>query len=366
VKTNDDVAPPGDPLGAFTSFARTVMDTVHSASARTALDDDATDFYPVPLTRAAIRPGTIYADPYGHTLVVAKWIPQTAARPGLLLAVDAQPDNTVARKRFWEGTFLFVSDTSGGPGFKAFRPIVHDEAGGRPRALYDAELENEPRFVPWSNEQAKMDSDTFYTRMSALVNPRGLEPERAYETTLDALVEQLETRVRSVDNGEQYLREHPGTIVPMPEGAAIFQTTGAWEDYATPSRDFRLIIAINVLEALPSRIVEHPEIFVLGERTPEAAKADVERLHAARSAERSIEYTRSDGSSWRLTVADVLARKRAFEIGYDPNDCVEVRWGAPDGTDERSPCRRQAPADHRARMERYRGWFRESRRPLDT
>jgi hypothetical protein len=99
-----------------------------------------------------------------------------------------------------------------------------------PRALDNAELENEPRFVPWSNEQAKMDPDTFYARMSALVNPRGLEPERAYESTLDALVEQLETRVRSVDNGERYLREHPGTIVPMPEGAAIFQTTGAWED----------------------------------------------------------------------------------------------------------------------------------------
>ena len=365
VTTNDGVALPGDPLGAFTSFARRAMDTVHSASARTALDDDATDFYPVPLTRAAIRPGTIYADPYGHTLVVTKWIPQTAARPGLLLAVDAQPDNTVARKRFWEGTFLFVSDTSGGPGFKAFRPIVHDEAGGKPRALDNAELEDQPRFVPWSNEQAKMEPDTFYVRMSALVNPLGLEPERAYESTLDALVEQLETRVRSVDNGERYLREHPGTIVTMPEGAAIFQTTGAWEDYATPSRDFRLIIAINVLEALPSRIVAHPELYVLGGRSPEAAKADVERLHAARSAERGVEYTRSDGSSWRLTVAAALARKRAFEIGYDPNDCVEVRWGAPDGSDELSPCRRRAPAEDRARMERYRGWFRESRRPLD-
>ena len=42
--TNDDVAVDGDPLGAFAAFARTVMSAVHSASARTALDDDATDF----------------------------------------------------------------------------------------------------------------------------------------------------------------------------------------------------------------------------------------------------------------------------------------------------------------------------------
>lgn len=374
--TNEDGDLPGDPRAAFAAFARTLMDAVHSGSARTALDDDATDFYPVPLERTAIRPGTIYADPYGHTLVVAKGIPQTPDRPGLLLAVDAQPDNTVARKRFWEGTFLFVPVGSAGPGFKAFRPLVHDEAGGRLRALDDAELADDRSFTRWSDEQEDLAPDAFYARMSALVNPRGLEPERAYETTLDALVEQLETRVRSVDNGEQYVREHPRTVIPMPEGPAIFETTGAWEDYATPSRDFRLIIAINVLEGLPERIVRHPELFVLGGRTPEAARAEVERLHARRSAERSITYTRSDGSPWQLTVADVIARKSAFETAYDPNDCVELRWGAretaPTGagvrasapsSDERSTCGRRAPAEQQARMERYRDWFRESRRP---
>ena len=242
---------------------------------------------------------------------------------------------------------------------------MHDEAGGRLRALTDADLADERHFTRWSDEQGTLSPDAFYARMSALVNPRGLEPERAYETTLDALVEQLETRVRSVDNGEQFVREHPRTVIPMPEGAAIFETTGPWEDYATPSRDFRLIIAINVLEGLSARIVRHPELFLLGTRTPDAARAAVERLHARRSAERSIEYIRSDGSPWRLTVADVIARKPAFETAYDPNDCIEVRWGAPPSdTNERSTCRRRAPAEQQARMETYRDWFRESRRPV--
>ena len=362
--TNEDGEVPGDPRAAFGTFARSVMDAVHSASARTALDDDATDFYPVPLDRASIRPGTVYADPYGHTLVVARWVAQTPERPGLLLAVDAQPDHTVARKRFWEGTFLFVPVPSAGPGFKAFRPLVHDQAGGKLRPLGDADLAHERRFTRWSDEQSKLSPDAFYARMSALVNPRGLEPERAYDATLDALVEQLETRVRSVDNGEDFVREHPGTLIPMPEGAAIFETSGPWEDFATPSRDFRLIIAINVLEALPARIERHPDLFVLGTRTPEAARDEVERLHASRIAERTFTYTRSDGSPWKLTVGDVIARKAAFETAYDPNDCVEVRWGAPDGVDERATCRRRAPAEQRARMESYRSWFRESRRPL--
>jgi hypothetical protein len=363
VTTNEDPAVGGDPLAAFTAFAGTLMAAVHSGSARTALDDDATDFYPVPVTRAAIRPGTTYADPYGHTLVAVGWLPQTPERPGLLFAVDAQPDHTVARKRFWEGTFLFVHVPSAGPGFKAFRPLVHDRAGERARPLTNAELEDDPRFTPWSDEQAELEPEAFYARMSALANPSGLEPERAYDAMLDALVEQLETRVRSVDNGERFVHAHPGTVIDMPEGAAIFETAGPWEDYATPSRDFRLIIAMNVLEGLPERIVRHPELFLLGPRTPEIARADVERRHAERTAERVFEYTRSDGSTWRIGIADALARKAAFETAYDPNDCVEVRWGAPEGTQERATCRRRAPAEQRARMAQYREWFRESWRP---
>jgi hypothetical protein len=93
------------------------------------------------------------------------------------------------------------------------------------------------------------------------------------------------------------------------------------------------------------------------------ARADVERLHARRARERDVAYTRSDGTPWRLTVADVLDRKSAFETSYDPNDCVEVRWGAPKDTAERSTCGRRAPGAHRVRMEAYRAWFRESRRP---
>ena len=49
-----------------------------------------------------------------------------------MLAVDAQPDNSVARKRFWEGTFLFAQTPSAGPGFKAYRtPLAGSSKDGR-------------------------------------------------------------------------------------------------------------------------------------------------------------------------------------------------------------------------------------------
>jgi hypothetical protein len=352
-----------DPLAAFKAYVRRLMDTVHSGNARTALGDEATDFYPIGLARDALRPGVIYADPYGHTLLVVKWVAQTPTQAGQLLAVDAQPDNSVGRKRFWEGTFLFASDTpSAAAGFKAFRPIARD-AAGRLRPLTNAALANDPRYTAFSQEQAHLSAEEFYARMSVLIDPRGLDPVRAYEDMLDALVEQLETRIGSVDNGERYVSVHRTPPIPMPQGASIFETVGPWEDYSTPSRDMRLIIAMNVLTALPDRIARHPELYVLNGRSAAEARAEVEALHARLIHERTIAYTRSDGSPWTLTIADILARKAAFEMSYNPNDCVEMRWGAAELTDESAPCRRRAPQEQRARMEAYRRWFRDARRP---
>ena len=99
--------------------------------------------------------------------------------------------------------------------------------------------------------------------MDKLINPKGLVPRQAYDTTLDALVEQVETRVTSIENGDAYFRKSPGSVIAMPSGAGIFETIGPWEDYSTPSRDMRLIIAINVLNGLPDKIVRHPELFVM-------------------------------------------------------------------------------------------------------
>lgn len=349
--------------GAFRQASHRIMDRVTSGVGRTALRDDATDFYPVPLSRSALWPGTVFADPYGHTLIIAKWVPQTANRSGLLLAVDAQPDNSVARKRYWEGNFLFAQTPSAGPGFKAYRaPVASGAKGGWRQPPNDA-LGDRSGLPPFAAEQAGLAPGDFYARMERLINPHGLDPDAAYAATLEALMEQIETRVRSVDNGEEYMRAHPGTVVPMPRGPAIFETTGPWEDYATPSRDMRILIALKVLADLPERIRRHPELYVLRGESAAAAAERIERLHAARLRERHITYTRSDGSPWRLSLAEIYARRSGLEIAYNPNDCVERRWGAAPGTPDFGTCRRRSPAEQRTRMEEYRPWFREARRP---
>lgn len=350
-------------MATFGEFLRiSVADTVHSGTGRVPASTDEGDYYPVPITWASLRPGTVFADPYGHVLVVAKRVPQSSTSAGILFAVDGQPDGTVARRRFWRGNFLFALDPAlGSPGFKRFRPIVITGRG--PRKLGNAEIAKHPDYSDVSLDQYEHGVDGFYDKVEDALSPSPLDPDQALTALIDALDEQVKGRVRSVKNGEDHMKKDPARI-DMPEGAAIFETTGPWEDYSTPSRDLRLLIAIDVVTRLPDRVAKRPERFAIPRgKSPADASAEVKAKLDRALADRSFDYEKSDGSKVRLTLADVIARAAALEVAYNPNDCVEARWGAPEGSAEMASCKRRAPAGQRARMERQRVWFHERRRP---
>jgi hypothetical protein len=325
-------------------------------------DDDNSDYYPVSLKQETLRPGTIYADPYGHLLVLVKRVSQTSDAAGVLLAVDGQPDGTIARKRFWRGNFLFAQDPAlGGPGFKRFRPIMRGKGGLR--RLANAEIEKNPGYGDFSRDQAALAIEDFYDRMDDVISPNPLDPDRAMREAVVALEEQVKARVTSVENGRKY-QDGGGAEVAMPDGASIFETTGAWEDFATPSRDLRLLIAIDVVRHFPDRVARRPERYAM---PPGKSAADVkdalERSLSSDLEARKFTYTRSDGSAWTLTLKDVVGRIGALEMAYNVNDCVELRWGAADGSDEAKTCKRRAPEAQRGKMTEYRAWFNERRRP---
>lgn len=345
----------------FTQFSRKLFDTVHSGSARTAIRDESTDFYPLELTRNDLWPGAVYADPYGHTLIIAKWIAPKDGLPGILFAADAQPDNSVTRKRFWEGNFLFADIAGAGPGFKAFRPVLRDE--GRLRQASNSQLSLGAPAGRLSMEQEHLSPDDFYAAMERAINPSGLRPLDAYESKLSALIEQVQTRVTAIQNGENYARQHRGSPIAMPQGPAIFETTGPWEDYASPSRDMRLLIALKVVSRFPDQIRRHPELFNLEPGSIDSTAEAIAQHHAERVLENSFRYLRSDGSPYTLTLAQLFDRHEALEVGYNPNDCAERRWGASPGTEEYQTCTRQAPPEQAGRMDQYRAWFRNTQRP---
>jgi hypothetical protein len=352
--------------GLATSFNRylpIVGNAVQSGAVRTLTNDDNTDFYTVPLTQQTLRPGTVYADPYGHVLMLVRRVPEADGAAGVFLAVDAEPDGSVTRKRFWRGNFLFVHDpTLGSPGFKHFRPIVR-EANGALRRLTNAEIAKNPQYADFSLEQSQLSAEDFYDRMDDVMSPEPLDPLRAMQDAITSLDEQVKTRVTSVENGRKYQNSGHGET-GMPDGPSIFETTGAWEDYSTPARDFRLLIAIDVVRNFPDRVVRRPDRYAIpaGKSTADV-KAEMQNVLASELAARKFSYTRSDGSQWTLTLKDVVDRMGDLEMAYNPNDCVELRWGAADRSDEASTCKRHASAAQRAKMAKYRAWFQERHWP---
>jgi hypothetical protein len=357
---------PKPPLGLVPSFGHylpILADGVHSGSARTAATDDRTDYYPVPLTDDALRPGTVYADPYGHILMISRRLPQSGDAAGVILAVDAQPDGTVARKRFWRGNFLFAQDPAlGSPGFKRFRPILRDK-NGTLRRLTNEEIANDPQYADYSLDQAKLGIEDFYDRMDDVMSPQPLDPLRAMNEAITSLEEQMNARVTSVENGRKFQNTGRGDA-EMPDGATIFETTGAWEDFATPARDLRLLIAIDVVRGFPDRVARRPERYAMPQQKSVAdVKAELQGVLASELAARKFSYTRSDGSAWTLTLKDAIDRATDLEMAYNVNDCVELRWGAAENSAEASTCKRHAPSAQRAKMTEYRAWFHERRRP---
>ncbi|HYC22580.1 MAG TPA: hypothetical protein VEI94_07750 [Candidatus Bathyarchaeia archaeon] len=348
---------------SFTTLARGVQ----SGNGRAALDDDASDFYPIELSRRALRPGVIYADPYGHILVLVDWSEGEAGHPGVLYAIDGQPDGSITRKRFWEGNFLWNPDPAlGGSGFKAFRPVVRIGSGPELRAPTNAEIAASGAYGDFSLEQAGLDGATFYDRMEALITPGTRDPLAAQQEAIVALSEAVEVRKTSVENGEKFTATHPGAVIPMPEGFAIFEASGAWEDYSTPARDLRLLIALDLVQHFEDKVLRNPRAY--GIDSPTEADGVRRTLLDDRTRELAdpklgVTYARSDGTPASLTLADLAERSAALEVAYNPNDCLEVRWGAPPGSAEASSCRRRAPEEQRRRMEVYRTWFHERRRP---
>src|SRR5260370_7118410 len=101
---------------------------------------------------------------------------QSEGGGGVLVGVDAQPDGTVARKRYWRGNFLFAQDPAlGGPGFKRFRPIVRDK-NGTLRRLTNDEIAKNPQYADYSPAQSPPRAAHFYHRMDHPFSPAPPHP----------------------------------------------------------------------------------------------------------------------------------------------------------------------------------------------
>ena len=89
----------------------------------------------------------------------------------------------------------------------------------------------------------------------------------------------------------------------------------------------------------------------------EQIKKKLQSLLSQKISELSINYTRTDGSTQKLTIGEILERRDAFEMAYNPNDGIEIRWGAPENSSERAGCNRHAPPSQLEKMRSVRTLF---------
>ncbi len=350
-----------NPVRRFNAFVREWVGwAVHSGTTRTLASDDSSDFYPVALTRSSLRPGRIFVDPAGHVFVVSQQRPGTSQQLGLLFGIDGHPDRTVSRKRFSRGTFVYNHRYKTG-GFKAFRPVVFE--GGRIRHLSNAEIL--ARHGDFSLEQTSLaTSRAFYDRVQEALNPYPLRPRQVYASKIRALHEALLERVKAVALGVAFMERNQWRPVQIPRGPAIFETTGTWERFSTPARDLRLLMAIRDVLRFPQEVLRRRHLYRIPPGWSDARLlSELQRVGDALLETLTISYVRSDRTVKTLTLAQVIERRDALRMAYNPNDCIEIRWGAPLGSAELSTCRRRAMKEQRDKMRSYRVWFQLLRRP---
>ena len=352
-----------DPVLRLNRFlAETVARLVHSGTTRSLADAEVSDFYPLPLSRAALRPGTIFVDPRGHVLILTRWLPGRRDRIGTLYAVDGHPDQSISHKRYARTNFFFTAKTTSG-GFKAFRPLAYID--GELCFASNAELAAAPPAVQYSTEQYQFaEAEAWHAHVEQLLNPEPLDPVLAYRDRMQLLVELLAERETAVQVAVEYMERSGWAVIPIPSGPAIFTTSGPWEDYSSPGRDLRLLAMADEVLGFPAQVEENAGAFRLPEGQAAAeVRAALEAEWLAARDELGIDVRRSDGTVARLTLATFFERLRAFELAYNPNDCPEVRWGAGEHDPEYASCARRAPPAQQRLMAGYRLWFTARRQP---
>lgn len=306
------------------------------------------DFYSPAIRPNAIHPGTVIYDPNGHLAIVWK-----VERNGRIHYLDAHPDFSVTRGYY---DLRFIRSSPGmGAGFKNWRPQILEGAhrgadgslqGGEisltaNRGIADFSLEqfygNGERPAEksqWNAGAFTLNGETVdyydYVRGQLAGGTLLFDPLREVGDMVDSNCDDLHYRVQAVDLAIEAGLNHRNEPERLPPN--IYGTEGDWETYSSPSRDARLKTAFKELRDSAARFIRmaarHDKKIAYRGKNLAADMLAVYDTHAAQC---RVTYTRSDGS--KITFGYEEARRRLFDMSFDPYQCPERRWGATAGAE---------------------------------
>jgi hypothetical protein len=317
-----------------------IANSVHSGFYRTAPNVEKTDTYPVDISRATVRPGTVFYDPNGHVLVVYK-----VEDNGTVRMMDGHPDNSLTIKRFNE-SFAQGKPSNGG-GFRAWRKY-HMEGNREDNNLrivrdlnrhskgFNSEAQFKKRYSLSNGTSVKYHQ---WVRMKLSKSGSKLNPIKEFSERLEALCVDIDDRITAVNSAIKAgiaNKSHPNTL---PRN--IYGTHGEWETWSSPSRDARLKASFAGLHQFVSDSIKdlhtnRSNIRYSGSSYTLIRKFKNKWNEITDKPECNFSYTNSRGSKVRLSFDTVL--NRIWKLSFDPYHCPELRWGANMNSSEFSTC----------------------------
>ncbi len=299
------------------------------------------DFYPVEISRDAIKPGVLAYDIFGHVGIVYEVLEN-----GRILVVASHPDNSVTRTAY--GPNFMRSKPELGAGLKAWRPIYVEGAkteedgslfGGKLRAAANEALEDfsleqyfgntpHPSGV-WHYGEFRFQNRTL--KYYDYVRRKLADPDFAYDPVeelrfgLQTICGDIKSRKAAVDAAyfsRVHLKPHPKKLPPN-----IYGTFGEWEEYSTPSRDARLKVSFIEMRRDTQALYEDAKAGARGvQYDGDDLAGDLLNAFEEEKNACSITYWRSDSTRVRLNLGHVM--ERLWDLSFDPYHCPERRWGA--------------------------------------
>lgn len=313
-----------------------------SGNFRTAPDLEGTESVPISLDRNFLKPGSICYNANGHVLVVGK-----IDDSGEVHFLDSHPDHSITFNQSLSAIPRIKENEDGVRGFErcydGFRNprLVKIENG---KGVY---FSNEEMIeYGFSIEQYKLmkkindgllEEKSFPSLVKNRLRTKRENPLEFLERSTDELKEMFLEREQFVQEAwKEVLRNGPITFPNESNSENIYQANGRWETWSSPSSDIdRRNKYHYILTTLEDAIDDFPSseryVYDTGNKVEL-----IQEIHSRKNSlfnEAGINYVSSNGNVYHLSLSEI--EKRLYNLSFDPNHAPELRWGAPENSQER-------------------------------